>query len=186
LLPLRKLVHGNKQEVYAASATYNSALYVSRLLTVFAPFSVLPNSVIHVLLIGVCLQTSLITSEANTTFYAIPAVETVAHWRAETPVTFRFCFKIPRSISHKPNLGNHRQETYFFIERMRGLGERLGTIFLQLPPAFSPVQMTQLRSFLEFWPTDVRLAVEVRHLDFFEAEHAEALNKLLRGLTEIT
>ena len=121
----------------------------------------------------------LTTVEGNTTFYAIPAAETVARWRTETPETFRFCFKIPRSISHTPDLGNHRQETFFFIERMRGLGERLGTMFLQLPPAFSPVQTTQLRSFLEFWPADVRLAVEVRHAGFFEAEHAEALNKLL-------
>lgn len=121
----------------------------------------------------------LTTVEGNTTFYAIPAAETVARWRAETPETFRFCFKIPRSISHTPDLENHRQETFFFIERMRGLGERLGTMFLQLPPAFSPVQTTQLRSFLEFWPADVRLAVEVRHAGFFEAEHAEALNKLL-------
>ena len=121
----------------------------------------------------------LTTVEGNTTFYAIPAAATVARWRAVTPESFRFCFKIPRSISHTPDLGNHRQETFFFIERMRGLGERLGTMFLQLPPAFSPVQTTQLRSFLEFWPADVRLAVEVRHGGFFEAEHAEALNKLL-------
>ncbi len=119
------------------------------------------------------------TVEGNTTFYAIPSAETVARWRAETPVTFRFCFKIPRSISHTPNLGNHRQETLFFVQRMHGSGERLGTMFLQLPPAFSPVQLEQLRAFLNFWPTDMRLAVEVRHPDFVEVEHAEMLNALL-------
>src|SRR2546421_12734027 len=64
---------------------------------------------------------------------------------------------------------------------MRGLGERLGTMFLQLPPAFSPLQLTQLRAFLDFWPTDMRLAVEVRHPDFFEVEQAEMLNALLEG-----
>ncbi len=121
----------------------------------------------------------LTTVEGNTTFYAIPSAETVARWRAETPVTFRFCFKIPRSISHTPNLGNHRQETLFFVQRMHGSGERLGTMFLQLPPAFSPVQLEQLRAFLNFWPTDMRLAVEVRHPDFVEVEHAEMLNALL-------
>src|SRR5262249_6374955 len=122
----------------------------------------------------------LTTVEGNTTFYAMPAAATVARWRAETPATFRFCCNIPRCISHPINLGDHRQETLFFVQRMRGLGERLGTMFLQLPPAFSPVQLAQLRAFLDFWPTDIRLAVEVRHPDFFEVEQAEMLNALLR------
>jgi uncharacterized protein YecE (DUF72 family) len=66
-----------------------------------------------------------------------------------------------------------------FIARMRGLGERLGPMFLQLPPTFGPAQLQQLVTWLTFWPADLRLAVEVRHPAFFEKEHAATLNALL-------
>jgi uncharacterized protein YecE (DUF72 family) len=66
-----------------------------------------------------------------------------------------------------------------FVERMRRLGKRLGPMFLQLPPAFGPAQLAELEAFLAFWPSDVRLAVEVRHPDFFAEEHAQRLNALL-------
>jgi uncharacterized protein YecE (DUF72 family) len=121
----------------------------------------------------------LSTVEGNTTFYAVPNAETIARWRAETPPEFRFCPKLPRDISHSPALEATRVHTMAFIARMRGLGERLGPMFLQLPPTFGPAQLQQLATWLTFWPTDLRLAVEVRHPAFFEKEHASALNALL-------
>ena len=63
---------------------------------------------------------------------------------------------------------------------MKGLGTRLGPLFLQLPPAFGPAHLARLEAFLTFWPSSVRLAVEVRHPDFYAEEHALALNSLLR------
>lgn len=63
---------------------------------------------------------------------------------------------------------------------MRGLGTRLGPMFLQLPPAFAPNQLPALETFLDFWPTDVRLAVEVRHPSFYTEKVAESLNSILR------
>src|SRR5258708_3498652 len=117
--------------------------------------------------------------EGNTTFYAVPNTEVIARWRAETPPEFRFCPKIPRDISHSPALEATRGATLAFIERMSGLGERLGPIFLQLPPAFGPANLKHLETWLAFWPTEVRLAVEVRHPAFFEKEYAAALNTLL-------
>jgi uncharacterized protein YecE (DUF72 family) len=66
-----------------------------------------------------------------------------------------------------------------FVERMRGLGERLGPMFLQLPPAFGPGHLKQLQAFLDFWPEDLRLAVEVRHPEFYQEPHATNLNALL-------
>ena len=123
----------------------------------------------------------LSTVEGNTTFYATPNAEIIARWRAETPPEFRFCPKIPRAISHSPVLAATHAPTAAFIERMRGLGERLGPMFLQLPPTFGPTQLEQLETWLTFWPTDLRLAVEVRHPAFFEKEHAATLNALLNG-----
>ena len=59
------------------------------------------------------------------------------------------------------------------------VGERLGPMFLQLPPSFGPTQLPQLEAFLNFWPTDMHLAVEVRHSDFYMEQHAQILNTLL-------
>jgi uncharacterized protein YecE (DUF72 family) len=121
----------------------------------------------------------LTTVEGNTTCYALPSEETIARWRQETPSTFRFCPKVSRDISHSARLDAQKSETLSFVKRMQGLGTRLGPIFLQLPPSFGPGQMAQLQTFLTFWPTDIQLAVEVRHPDFFKEPHTATLNTLL-------
>ncbi len=117
--------------------------------------------------------------EGNTVFYALPSLETIARWCQETPPTFRICPKVSRSISHGAQLENSRNETLLFIDRMRKLGTRLGLIFLQLPPSFGSAHLPQLEAFLNAWPTDVHLAVEVRHSDFYTEHHALTLNTLL-------
>jgi len=122
----------------------------------------------------------LSTVEGNTTFYAVPSVETVTRWQHETPETFRFCPKIPRSISHEPHIDTRKDDTLAFVQRMQNLGTRLGPIFLQLPPAFSPGQLSTLETFLGFWPHDIRLAVEVRHPSFYMDKETETLNTLLQ------
>ena len=122
----------------------------------------------------------LTTVEGNTTFYATPNAETVARWRMETPSTFRFCFKIPRAISHESRLDTAKTQLMAFLQRMRVLQERLGPMFLQLPPSFGPAELPQLEAFLQFWPGDVRLAVEVRHPELYTEQHASTLNNLLR------
>ena len=53
-------------------------------------------------------------------------------------------------------------------------------MFLQLPPSFAPAQISELQGFLDFWPEELRLAVEVRHLQFFTRPYTEELNALLR------
>ncbi len=122
----------------------------------------------------------LSTVEGNTTFYAVPSADTVARWQQETPEAFRFCPKIPRSISHEPRIDTRKDDTLAFVERMQHLGTRLGPIFLQLPPAFSPGQLPTLETFLAFWPQNTRLAVEVRHPNFYTEKDAEMLNSVLR------
>ena len=118
--------------------------------------------------------------EGNTTFYSLPNADTIARWRDETPADFRFCPKLSREISHLLPLDTHHREVQEFTERMRGLQDRLGPIFLQMSPNFAPAHLEQLHSFLEVWPSDLRLAVEVRHSDFFLEGHESALNTLLQ------
>jgi uncharacterized protein YecE (DUF72 family) len=52
-------------------------------------------------------------------------------------------------------------------------------MFLQLPPRYSPKLFEDLRAFLDAWPREIALAVEVRHLDWFSPPHNGALNDLL-------
>jgi uncharacterized protein YecE (DUF72 family) len=117
--------------------------------------------------------------EGNTTFYAVPSKQTIESWIEHTPETFRFCPKIPKAISHEGNLADNIDKALGFVDIMRQLGTRLGPMFLQLPPRFSPNLLADLMAFLSRWPADVRLAVEVRHLDWFDPPHDEELDALL-------
>jgi uncharacterized protein YecE (DUF72 family) len=121
----------------------------------------------------------LTTVEGNTTFYAVPAQKTLEAWAEEMPTTFRFCPKVPKAISHEGKLMDNVERAQGFIDLMRQLGSRLGPMFLQLPPRYSPKLLGDLEGFLAQWPRDVRLAVEVRHLDWFDAPHDDSLNRLL-------
>jgi uncharacterized protein YecE (DUF72 family) len=124
----------------------------------------------------------LTTVEGNTTFYATPSRETLQGWFADMPPEFRFCPKMPRTVSHSGNLGDRVEEARQFSEVMTHLGERLGPLFLQLPPSYPPSRMDDLETFLEVWPRLTQLAVEVRHPDWFDPPHSAALDSLLSGL----
>ena len=117
--------------------------------------------------------------EGNTTFYAVPAAKTLETWIEQTPGSFHFCLKIPKAISHERDLAGGVDRTMGFVSAVRPLASRLGPMFLQLPPGFSPRLMPELATFLSAFPRDVRLGVEVRHLDWFEDEHRNKLNELL-------
>lgn len=121
----------------------------------------------------------LTTIEGNTTFYAVPSKKTIELWNAEMPETFRFCPKIPKAISHEGKLADYIDRAHGFVDVMRQLGTHLGPMFLQLPPRFSPKLLGDLEAFLSAWDSDMRLAVEVRHLDWFESPYDETLDQLL-------
>jgi uncharacterized protein YecE (DUF72 family) len=123
----------------------------------------------------------LTTVEGNTTFYAVPALEKIQQWVAETPETFRFCPKLPRAISHAGKLVENIAAAAQFVEIMGALGSRLGPMFLQLPPRYSPNLFADLQAFLEAWPPGTQLAVEVRHPGWFTPERHAQLTELLSG-----
>lgn len=108
------------------------------------------------------------TIEHNTTHYRIPDAATVARWREEVPEDFRYCPKLPQSISHARDLGLSGREIALFCTAIRDLGSKLGCCFIQLPPHFSVQNLPVLARFLAAFPTDIPLAVEVRHESFFK------------------
>lgn len=108
--------------------------------------------------------------EGSTTFYSVPSPEMVERWREATPTTFRFCFKLPQSVTHRHGLEGVGEETAGFLRRLEPLGERLGPFMVQLPPSFGPERLEVLDRFLAALPRDRRFAVELRHRAFFAAE----------------
>jgi len=113
------------------------------------------------------------TVEGNATFYALPAPETVSRWKEETPEDFRFCFKFSRTISHDLKLVGARDQTTEFLSRLAPLQDRLGPLFLQLPPSYGPNLLPGLEKFLRALPNEFQYAVEVRHPEFFSNSSAQ-------------
>ncbi len=108
------------------------------------------------------------TIELNTTHYRIPDTETIERWKAAATPGFTFSPKFPQIISHEKQLDEAEDLTLDFCEAIRGLGEHLGTSFLQLAPNFSPKYFPLLESYVRFFPKDIPLAIEFRHQDWFK------------------
>ncbi|MCP9237600.1 DUF72 domain-containing protein [Lewinella sp. JB7] len=128
------------------------------------------------------------TIELNTTHYRIPTTETVEKWYATVPPDFRFCPKVPKSISHVNDLGAGGDALPRFVAALDGLREKMGCAFIQLPPYFGADRLAVVERFLDRWPRLLPLAVEVRHASWFDDPYAtEALMDALaaRGVAAV-
>lgn len=112
--------------------------------------------------------------EGNTTFYGLPGVSTVQRWASETGPSFRFLFKLPRTITHERRLRDTGEDLAAFCARLAPLQDRLGPTSVQLPASFGPDQLGLLEQFLTQLPAPWPWAVEVRHRDFFAGGSSEA------------
>jgi uncharacterized protein YecE (DUF72 family) len=120
--------------------------------------------------------------ELNSTYYRIPASQTVQHWAAAVPDKFRFCPKIPQEISHTRQLLACEALTDAFCLAVSEFGTKLGTAFLQLPPHFGPSRFQLLREYLENFPREIPLAVEFREENWFKGNAFHEVCDLLESL----
>ena len=131
-------------------------------------------------------STAFNTVEGNSTFYALPGLDTVRRWAAESAPGFRFALKFPREISHDQRLVRADPETRRFLEIARLLqdAKRLGPSFLQLPPGFASHQFSTLETYLRALVKEqIPVALEVRHPDWFDSgKNEEELDQLLTEL----
>ena len=102
------------------------------------------------------------TVEVNNTFYRLPKPETFVSWRERTPDDFVVVVKTSRYLTHIKRLQDPKSSVDLFMERARGLGDKLGPLLLQLPPNLQ-ADPGRLVGALDAFPPDVRLAVEFRH-----------------------
>lgn len=121
--------------------------------------------------------------EGNTTFYASPSPEVVEKWSEAVPDDFRFCPKLPRAVTHEGAIAPQSASAWEFAELMGLLGDRLGPMFAQLPPSYSPRRLADLTTFLDAWPHGrFPLALEVRNPEWFDAPYSRRLHRLLASL----
>lgn len=108
--------------------------------------------------------------ELNATFYSIPKPEDVKRWKDQVSYRpdFKFCPRFPQAITHIRRLKNAEVQTAQFYESIKGFGDKLGALMLQLGDNFSPKSFDNLKPYLEALPTDIPLFLEVRHKDWFK------------------
>lgn len=105
--------------------------------------------------------------ELNATFYNFYSAEQYENWKDKTPDGFKFFPKVNQMISHMKRLNDGVERyTSEFCEGLSGLGDKLGTVFLQLHNNFAPKNWDRLERYLEEFPKDIPLALEVRHTDW--------------------
>ncbi len=117
--------------------------------------------------------------EGNTTYWQLPSIERVKRWYQQTPAHFRFAMKAPKELSH--NRLDDAQTLAAFLAVLDALADKAGTSFMQLPASFGPKQLPQLLQFIDHWPAEKPLAIEVRHPSWHDRSDAERrLNNLLK------
>lgn len=105
--------------------------------------------------------------ELNATFYRIFSPETFSNWYEKTPEGFKFFPKLYQEISHWKRLNGIEKVMDDFLYSAHNLKEKLGTIFLQMHTNFAPKDFDKVESFLKAWPSEVPLAIEFRHTDWY-------------------
>ena len=101
------------------------------------------------------------TVELNTTFYRLPAPETVEGWAAQTPPGFTYAVKLGQFGSHRMKLRDAARWLPNHLDRVERLGPALGPTLVQLPPRWRR-DTGRLDEFLSAAPKRLRWAVEFR------------------------
>ncbi|RZJ48102.1 MAG: DUF72 domain-containing protein [Chryseobacterium sp.] len=108
--------------------------------------------------------------ELNATFYGMPTSEQVLTWKEKTPSDFKFFPKITNTVSHFRRLLNIDDVVTQFATAVLNFDEKLGMVFLQLHDNFKPKDYERLEQFVNKWPKEVPLAIELRNTEWFTDE----------------
>ena len=104
--------------------------------------------------------------ELNATFYRFFPPEQFAKWYEKTPSGFKFFPKLTQDISHFKRLNDVETLVDDYLYAAANLKDKLGTIFLQMHDNFAPKDFDRVVGFVEFWPKEIPLAIELRHTNW--------------------
>ncbi|MEJ7770039.1 MAG: DUF72 domain-containing protein [Chitinophagaceae bacterium] len=108
--------------------------------------------------------------ELNATHYKVYGPPIVTGWKEKAgDKDFKFCPKVPKSISHFSNLANDKAKevTAKFIDGILAFKEHLGPVFLQMGDKFSPDNNEHLFQYLADLPAGMQFFTELRHPEWF-------------------
>jgi uncharacterized protein YecE (DUF72 family) len=120
-------------------------------------------------------STKLGVVEINNTFYRMPKKEIVEKWNSETPDGFLFSIKASRKITHIKRLADVEDETHYFLENIKILGDKLGAVLFQFPPFFKK-HAERLEHFLAILPEGLPAVFEFRDDSWYDDEIAKLLS----------
>lgn len=106
--------------------------------------------------------------EINSSFYRPHRTTTYERWARSVPAGFRFCVKVPKSITHVQRLQASEQLFEAFMTEADGLGEQLGCLLIQLPPSLG-FDVEVVETFLQMLRQRYSgcVAIEPRHSSWF-------------------
>jgi len=119
------------------------------------------------------------TTEINTSFYHIPQVETIAHWKKTVPAGFMFCAKMNRYLTHMKKLKEPEESMERFFTAFKSLKRKMGPVLIQLPAsvAFKAEKAAHFFSLCKSRYGYYRFALEVRHQSWLSKESIALLRK---------
>lgn len=109
--------------------------------------------------------------EINSSFHRPHRPSTYARWAESVPPRFRFCAKLPRTITHTQRLVDADDALAAFLAEAGGLGTKLACLLVQLPPSLAFDRAVCERFFTTLRAaTPVPAVCEPRHATWFTPE----------------
>lgn len=109
--------------------------------------------------------------EINSSFYRSHQAATYERWAASVAADFRFCVKLPQTITHELGLRRAREPLEGFLDEVAGLGRKLGGLLVQLPPSLAWDGRSANAFFMLLrFRHEGAVALEPRHASWFDAK----------------
>lgn len=122
--------------------------------------------------------------EIDSSFYGVPAETTITRLLAATPRDFKFCFKVPQTVTHASSRADVHPDANEFAERLQPVAEngKLGVALMQFPNGFhnNDENRRYLRSCVRVLE-DLPLVAEFRNREWQTPETIELLEELQVG-----
>jgi uncharacterized protein YecE (DUF72 family) len=115
------------------------------------------------------------TVEVNNAFYRLPARTVFEDWAARTPDDYVVTVKASRFLSHVKRLREPQEPVARLMDRVAGLGAKVGAVLLQLPPQMAP-ELARLDETLGCFPPGTQVTVEPRHPGWWVPELRDVLS----------
>ncbi len=118
------------------------------------------------------------TVEINRSYYRLPERPVFEGWREQSPPGFLFAVKASRFLTHMKKLKDPEEPLQRLMERVTGLGEKLGPILFQFPHTWA-ANVERLAAFVEalrIYP-DYRFTFEFRHHSWLNREVYDLLER---------